>query len=304
LPLGGANSITQIAVEGRVPPEGQWPEADFRRAVHRYFETMGIPIKRGRAFTDADRAGAPPALVINETLARKMFGDEDPLGQQLRLGPSSPVRQGTIVGVVGDLHHQRLDVAPAAEVYINYLQGVPVAPLLVIRTASDPAAMAVAIRTAIREVDRTVIPGSIRTMDDLRAASVSERLFVTGLILSFGALALVLAAIGVYGVLSLVVAERTREIGIRLALGASPRGLVALVVKQSLYLTVIGVVGGVTLSVALSPLVASQLFGVGGTDPVTIAAVVASLLTVALVAAAIPAARVLRVDPVKTLRCD
>jgi ABC-type antimicrobial peptide transport system permease subunit len=133
---------------------------------------------------------------------------------------------------------------------------------------------------------------------------VSERLFVTGLILSFGALALVLAAIGVYGVLSLVVAERTREIGIRLALGASPRGLVALVVKQSLYLTVIGVVGGVTLSVALSPLVASQLFGVGGTDPVTIAAVVASLLTVALVAAAIPAARVLRVDPVKTLRCD
>jgi len=124
------------------------------------------------------------------------------------------------------------------------------------------------------------------------------------LILGFGGLALALAAVGVYGVLSLVVAERTREIGIRLALGASSRGLVALVIKQALYLTLAGVVAGVILAIAFSPLVASQLFGVGGSDPVTIAIVVATLLTVALVAAAVPAARVLRVDPIKTLRCD
>ena len=129
LPFAGANSSTQVAVEGRIPPEGQWPETDFRRAVHRYFETMGIPVIRGRGFTAEDRAGAPPVVVINETLAKRMFGDEDPIGRQLRLGPSSPVRRATVVGIVGDLRHQRLDVAPAPEVYINYLQGPPVSPL-------------------------------------------------------------------------------------------------------------------------------------------------------------------------------
>jgi predicted permease len=304
LPLGGANSSTQVAVEGRIPPEGQWPEADFRRAVHRYFETMGITLERGRIFTDADRAGAPPVVVINEAFARRMFGDEDPIGRQIRLGPSSPVRQATIVGIVGDLRHQRLDIAPAAEVYVNYLQAVPVAPWLVIRTTGDPAATFPAVRAAMREVDPMVIPGTVRKMDDLRAASVSDRLFLMGLILSFGALALILAGIGVYGVLSLVVAERTREMGIRLALGASPRGLMALVVRQAMYLTVAGVIGGVIAAMALSPLVTSQLFGVRGFDPVTIAVVVAALLSVGLLAAAVPAMRVLRVDPVKTLRCD
>jgi len=304
LPLGGTNSTTQVAVEGRIPAEGQWPEADFRRAVHRYFETMGIPTKRGRVFTDADRADAPPVVVINESCARRLFGDEDPIGRQLRLGPSSPVRQATIVGIVGDLRHQRLDVAPAAEVYVNYLQAVPVAPLLVIRTAADPASLAAPVRAAIHDIDQTIVPGTAKTMDELRSASVSDRIFVMSLAMAFGALALVLAAIGVYGVLSLVVAERTREMGIRLALGASPRGLVALVVKHAMYLTTTGVVAGVVLALALSPLVRSQLYGVGGSDPATIGTVAAVLLAMALVAAAVPAARILRVDPVRTLRCD
>jgi predicted permease len=304
LPLGGANSSTQVAVEGRMPPEGQWPEADFRRAVHRYFETMGIEVRRGRGFTDADDAKGPRVAVINETFARRMFGDEDPIGRQIHLGSSSPVSKAVIIGVVNDLRHQRLDVAPAAEVYVNYLQAVPVAPLLVIRTTGDPTQLTAAIRRALREVDPALIPGNVKTMDDLRSASVSGRLFVMGLILAFGVLALVLAAVGVYGVLSLVVAERTREMSIRLALGASPRGLVTLIVSQAMKLAAIGVIGGVVIAIALSPLVASQLFGVSGADPLTIGGVVAALLTVALVAAAIPAARVLRVDPVKTLRCD
>jgi predicted permease len=304
LPLGGTNSTTQVAVEGRVPAEAEWPEADFRRAVHRYFETMGIPTKRGRVFTDADRAGAAPVVVVNESFARRMFGDEDPIGRQLRLGPSSPVRLATIVGIVGDLRHERLDVAPAAEVYVNYLQAVPVAPLLVIRTLADPASLAPAVRAAIHDVDPTIVPGTARTMDQLRSASVSDRVFVMGLAVSFGALALILAAIGVYGMLSLLVVERTREMGIRLALGASPRGLVALVVSHAMYLTAAGVSAGVLLALVLSPLVRSQLYGIGESDPATIATVAAVLLTVALLAAAIPAARILRVDPVKTLRCD
>jgi putative ABC transport system permease protein len=174
----------------------------------------------------------------------------------------------------------------------------------VIRTSADPAGLAAAIRAAARDVDPSLMPYNVRTMDELRAASVTPRIFLMALILGFGALAFALAAVGVYGVVSLVVAERTREMGIRLALGASPRGLVTLIVKQAFLLTVTGVIAGVLLAIVLSPLVASQLFGVNGSDPATIAIVVAALLTTALLAAAIPAARVLRVDPIKTLRCD
>jgi len=304
LPLAGTNSTTQVAVEGRVPPDGQWPEADFRRAVHHYFEAMNIPLRRGRVFTGTDHAKAPPVVVINEAFARRMFGDEDPIGHQLRLGPSSPVRQATIVGVIGDLRHQRLDAAPVPEVYISYLQGPPVAPLLVIRTAGNPALLAASVRAALGEADPGMVPSDVRTMDDRRTASVSERVFLMALIVAFGVLALVLAAVGVYGVLSLVVAERKREMGIRLALGASPRGLVGSLIGQALMLAAAGVGGGIAVALAFSPLVASQLFGIGAADPVTLAGVAGVLLAVALAAAAIPASRVMRVDPVSTLRCD
>jgi putative ABC transport system permease protein len=304
LPLGGANSSTQVAVEGRVPPEGQWPEADFRRALHRYFETMGIPLRRGRIFDDRDRADAPGVVVINETFARRIFGNEDPIGRQIRLGSSSPVRQATIIGIVGDLRHQRLDAAPAAEVYVHYLQAPPVAPLIVIRTSSDAARLAPAIRSAARESDAGVRPYSVRTMADLRTTSTLDRRFLMGLVMAFGVLALVLAAVGVYGVMTLVVAERRREMGIRLALGAAPRGLVALVVGQALKLALIGGVTGSLAAIALSPLIANQLYGVGATDPITIGAVLAVLCGVALVASWMPARRVLRVDPVTALRCD
>jgi predicted permease len=304
LPLGGTNSTTQVAVEGRVPPDGQWPEADLRRAVHDYFEAMGIPLRRGRWFTDADHAHAPPVLVINEAFARRMFGDDDPIGRQLRLGPSSPVRRGTIIGIVGDLRHQRLDAAPVPEVYVTYRQGPPVAPLLVFRTADDPARLAPSIRSAIRDVDPSIVPSNVRTMDELRETSVAQRVFLMALIALFGVLALALAAVGVYGVLALVVAERQREMSIRLALGASPRGLVALVVRHALTLAGGGVIGGVALALLLSPLVESQLYGIAAGDPTTIAAVSGLLLAVAAIAAAIPARRVLRADPAATLRCD
>jgi len=304
LPLGGSNSSTQVAIEGRMPPEGQWPETDFRRAMHHYFETMGIPLRRGRVFTGADRAGAPPVAVINEAFAKKMFDGEDPIGRQLRLGSNSPLRQATIVGIVGDLRHQRLDVPPNPEIYVSDLQAAPYAPLLVIRTSAEPAGLAAAIRAAAREVDPSLMPYNVRTMDELRAASVTPRIFLMALILGFGVLTLALAAIGVYGVLALIVAERTREIGIRLALGAEPRALVALILKQALTLTVAGVVAGVATALLLSPVLSSQLYGVNAFDPPTIATVVAVLTTVSLIAAAVPAARILRVDPVTTLRCD
>jgi putative ABC transport system permease protein len=304
LPLGGANSTTQVAVEGRVPPEGQWPEADFRRALRHYFETMGIPLSRGRLFDQRDRAGAPAVVVVNETFARRMFGDEDPIGRQIRLGASSPVRQAEIIGIVGDLRHRRLDTPPAAEVYVHYLQAPPVAPLVVVRTSSDAARLAPAIRAAARDVDAAPMPYNVRTMADLRATSMLDRRFLMGLVMAFGVLALVLAAVGVYGVMSLVVAERRREIGIRLALGAAPRGLVALVVGQALTLAIVGGLCGGIVAMAISPLIASQLYGVSATDPITLAGVMTLLGVVALVASWLPARRVMRVDAVTTLRSD
>ncbi len=304
LPLGGTNSTTPVAVEGRIPPEGQWPETDFRRAVHSYFEAMGIPLRRGRAFTRADHSGAPPVVVVNEAFVRRMFGDEDPLGREVRLGASSPLRRATIVGVVGDLRHQRLDAAPVPEIYINYLQGPPVAPLLVFRTQDNPASLTASIRAALREVDATIVPSNVRTMDELKRASVAERVFLMALIVAFGVLALALAAVGVYGVLTLVVAERQREMSIRLALGASPRGLMRLVVNHAMALAAAGVIVGTAIALALSPLLASQIYGVAAADPLTVIAVAAMLLAVALLAAALPARRVLRADPLATLRCD
>jgi putative ABC transport system permease protein len=304
LPLAGANSSTIIAVDGREPPEGQWPEVDLRRAVHRYFETMGIPLRRGRTFTAGDRDGSAPVVAINETLARLLFGGGDPIGQRVKLGPTSPIRSATVVGVVGDLRHTRLETLPAPEVYVYYQQGPPVAPLIVVRTTGDPAAMALTLRAAVRDVDPQLSPYSVRTMDDFRAAAVADRRFLMGLISGFGLLALMLAAMGVYGVMTLVVAERRREMGVRLALGAVPRRLVGQVVGQAMVLAGAGSAVGLIVALVLTPAIRTQLYAVGPSDPLTIAGGAATLLVVALVASWIPARRVLRVDPMATLRCD
>jgi putative ABC transport system permease protein len=304
LPLGGANSSTPVAVEGRVPPPGQWPEADFRRALHDYFATMGIPLQRGRTFTDADRGGVPPVVVVNAAFAARMFGDEDPIGREIHLGSASPLPRATVIGVVGDLRHSRLDAPPMPEVYVHYLQAVPVAPFVVIRTADEPAALASAVRAVLAELDATMTLYNVRTMADLRTASMAGRRFVMGLVVAFGLLALTLAAVGVFGVVALTVAERTREMGIRLALGAPPRRLTVMVVVQVLGVATAGVVAGLLLALAASPLLTAQLYGVGIADPITLAVVAALILAVAGLAAAIPAARLLRVDPLSTLRAQ
>jgi len=304
LPLAGANSTTEVAVEGQLPPEGQWPLADLRRALHDYFPAMGIALKQGRLFDARDAAGAPPVVLVNETLSRRLFGDADPVGRQLRLGPSSPIRQATIIGIVGDLRHQGLDLAPAPEVYVHYLQGPPVAPFLVIRTSVDPVTLIPSVRAAAREVEATFAPYNFRTMDDWRSTSLLDRRFLVGLASAFGLLALLLAAVGVYGVMTLIVAERTREMGIRLALGASPSRLMTMVLRQALNLALAGGAAGLAAALVLAPLLASQLYGVGTADAVTIAVVSAVLLAVALLASWLPARRVLRVDPIATLRAD
>ncbi len=302
LPLGGANSSTPVAVEGRVPRPGQWPEADFRRALGDYFSTMGIPVVRGRVFTDADTADAAPVAVVNAAFAARMFGAEDPIGRVVHLGTASPLPRATVVGVVGDLRHSRLDAAPVPEVYVHYLQAVPVAPFVVIRTAVEPGGLATAIRAALADVDATMTLYNVRTMADLRSASMAGRRFVMGLVVAFGLLALLLATVGVFGVVALTVAERTREMGIRLALGAPPRRLAVMVVAHVLAVATVGVTAGLLIAVAASPLITAQLYGVSAADPLTLTGVAALILAVAGLAAAIPASRVLHVDPLSTIR--
>jgi predicted permease len=301
LPLGSTNVSTKIGIEGRDTPLGEWPEAEFRRAMHHFFETMAIPVIRGRAFTDADTPASPAVVVINQTMARQMFPNEDPVGRRIRFGsPSSP--WATIVGVVGDIRHSGLEAAPAPEVYTWYRQNPPTNPFLVVRTAGDPSAIVPAVRAQVQAVDKDIPAYDIRPMAQVRSESMAQRRFVLLLVAAFGALALVMAAVGVYGVMALIVSERTPEIGIRLALGAAPAGVLRMVVVQGVTLAACGVVVGVAASLAIAPLLSTQLFGIRALDPATVVAVPALLLAVAAVACVLPARRAMTIDPMNALR--
>jgi putative ABC transport system permease protein len=304
LPLGGANSTTQIAVDGGAVAQGQWPEVDLRRALGRYFETMRIPIVRGRPFNESDGPNAPPVAIVNETLARQLFQSQDPVGQRIRLGTNAGLPVATVIGVAGDIRHRSLEAPYAPEVYIHYLQNPPVAPLIVLRTSAAPATLVASVQAAAREVDSTLEMSSIRTMSDIRLETVAERRFLTTLIAGFGLLALVLAAIGVYGVVTFAVSERRHEIGIRLALGATPGGVARGVLTEAVRLATVGVAVGLLLSMPLMPLLASQLFGVGAADPVTLVTVPVLMIVLTAVAAMVPAYRALRSDPLATIRAD
>ena len=303
LPLGSTAVSTTIDVEGRPRSDADLPEVQFRRAVDDFFGAMQMPITRGRGFTREDGPQAPPAAVINEAMAARLFPGEDPIGRRIRTGPN-PVRNPwmTVVGVVGDVRHTGLDQAPAAELYIPHRQGPPVAPFVVLRTRGDAAGMADALRRSLREFDRGLAVFDIRTMLDVRAASVAPRRFILVLVSGFGLLALTLAAVGVYGVMALVVGERTREVGVRLALGAQPRVVLWMVLAQATRLALAGVVIGLVAAALLAPLLERQLFGIRPYDPVTFAAVPAMLLLVAAAAAFAPARRAMRIEPTHAMR--
>jgi putative ABC transport system permease protein len=304
LPLGSTNVSTRVMVDGRNMTPGEMPEVELRRAVHNYFRAMGMPLLRGRSFTAEDGPGTQTVSVINQTLPRRLWPNQDPVGKRFKMGTNPQTPWTTVIGVVGDLRHAGLDVEPAAEFYIWYLQGPPVAPFLVVRTHGDPAALADVVRAELKALEKDMAVYDMRTMNEVLAASVAERRFILVLAIAFGILALTLAAVGVYGVMALVVSERTQEMGIRLALGAEPMKLLGLVVGQGLALAVAGIGAGFAASLALTPLMAGQLYGVGTTDPATLAAVPVLLAAVALVACIVPARRAMRVDPVTALRYE
>ncbi len=305
LPFGGSFEAYTFQIEGRPPAApNEAPVADFRVVTSDYFRAMSIPLARGRAFDERDGKDAPPVVIINESFARQHFAGEDPLGKRITFGSSgNPTRE--IVGVVGDVRHAGLDEATNPEYYVSYLQN-PISRMTVVTRAasSDPAALAPSIRGAIRQVNSGQPVYNVRTMDQLLAQSLARRRFNMILLGVFAGLALALAAIGLYGVMSYTVAQRTHEIGIRLALGAQKGDVLRLVVGQGLLLAVVGVGLGLAVAFAATRLLATLLYGVSATSVTVFASVSLLLLLVALLACYVPARRATRVDPMIALRYE
>ena len=308
LPLSG-DLEDGYGVHFESSPTGN-PEADnaaLRYVVSPgYFETMDVPLRRGRLLNAHDKADAPMAVVISESLARSKFPGQDPIGQRLRIGPNDGP-WGTVVGVVGNVKQTSLVLSQSDAVYVTTMQWrlfVDKALWLVVRARGDAAALAPAIRQSIWSVDRDQPIVRVATMDNLLATSAAERRFALILFEVFGIVALVLAATGIYGVLSGSVTERTREIGVRLALGASRSNILALVFRQGMTLTGLGVVIGLSGAVAATQAIVTLLFGVSRLDPITYLGVLTLLVCVSVIACWVPAWRAARVDPSITLRAE
>jgi putative ABC transport system permease protein len=307
LPLSGDSEIYGVELEKENNPNG---DPAFRYAVTPgYIETMHIPLRRGRLLNEHDEAGAPVAVLINESFANLKFPGQDPIGQLVRVGPDvghADKPWATIVGVVGNVKQESLAVGDEDGFYISTAQWpwADNAQSLVVRTRGDAAALAPAIRDAIWSVDKDQPIVRVATMDNLLAASEAERHFVLMLFEAFALVGLVLAATGLYGVLSGSVSERTREIGVRSALGASRGNILALVIRQGMTLTVFGVLVGLMGAVVASHAIAVLLFGVSRFDPVTYVSVTGLLICVACVACFIPARRAASIDPMQALRSE
>jgi len=305
LPLSQSQEGRYFAVEGDTRNVDEVdPGAGYRAVSPDYFRAMGIPVLKGRSFTERDVQGAPGAVIINQEMARRFFYDADPLGKRIKFSTREDARWSEVVGVVGDVRHHALDHERNSEIYAPYLQRPSAGMYLVARTASDSSGIASAIRDEVRAIDKDQPVDDINTMEQLLSASVAPRRFPMVLLSIFAAVALALASAGIYGVMSYAVTQRTHEIGVRMALGAQPADVLRLVVGQGVLLASIGVGVGLVAAVALTRLMSSLLFGVTATDPITFAAVSVLLAGVALGACFIPARRAARVDPMVALRYE
>lgn len=306
LPLAGTGSIIAFDIEGRPQrqPSDNTPDAEYRVISADYFRTMGIPLKRGRLFTEQDVPEAPRALIISETMARQHWPNEDPIGKRINTGDPQTTPWRTVVGIVGDIKNQGLETEPYAQMYAPYTQYPQQSLALVVRTASDPVGFASTIRSQVWEIDRDLPLYKIRTMEQILSASIARPRFNMFLIVIFAAVALVLASVGIYGVISYSVTQRTHEIGVRMALGAQRGDVLRLIVGQGMALALAGVSVGLLASFALTRVMSSLLYGVSATDPITFAAISILLTGVALLACFIPAHRATKVDPMIALRYE
>ncbi|HEX8831353.1 MAG TPA: FtsX-like permease family protein, partial [Longimicrobium sp.] len=283
------------------PKAGEEPPVDIRIVGGSYFPAQGIRLVAGRAFDQRDHAEAVPAMIINRALARQQFPGEDPVGKRLAY-PWPDLVVGEIVGVVDDVRETSVTDEPAAALYRPYTQWADANLNVVIRTGGDPAALAGPAREVVRRIDPNLPVASIRTMEEVVGEATARSRMSSYLLAAFATLALVLAGIGLYGIVSYAVTQRRGEIGVRVALGAERGNILRLIVRQGMVLTLAGLALGLVLSLALTRLLRSLLFGVTTTDPVTFLLVPLVLAAVALLASYVPASRAARVDPAIALR--
>ncbi len=310
LPVSGQGSIIHFNIQGRPPKTPHdYIMANYRAVSPKYLQTLQVPLLQGRLLTDADREGAPTVVVINETMAQAFFHDESPLGKHLQLGalPENEVPWMEVVGVVGDVKQGLASGAPT-EMYVPFRQADKVLPVftlsLVLRTAMEPTSLASTLRNAVHEVDPNQPVVKIRTMEDNVANSIAQPRFRTLLLGIFAGIALLLAGVGIYGVVAYSVAQRTREIGVRVALGSTQGAIFRLIIGSGMRLTLAGILVGVFAVIALTRYLSTLLFQVRAYDPLTLATVAVLLLGIALAACYMPARRATRIEPVTALRYE
>jgi putative ABC transport system permease protein len=301
------NSDGLITIEGGSADSSATARIPFSEDVigEGFFQTLRVPLRRGRFFNAQDNQAAVRVTIINETMARRFWPGDDALGKRLKLGPVQSANPWlTVVGVVGDMRRQSLERQPSAQIFQPYLQKSARRLILLIRTTGDPTQLAPVVRSEIRGLDKTVLVSGGAKLESMLDQRMAERRFQTWLLALFSALALLLAAVGIYGLISYTVTQSTREFGIRMALGAQPRELVRLVIGHGLVLCATGVAIGLVAAFALTRVLAGLLFGVTATDPVTFATAPLVLLLVALLACYLPARRATKVNPMIALRSE
>jgi predicted permease len=307
LPFSGWGGTRSFAVEGLELPEGQPnPWGDYRLVDENFHRTLQIPLLRGRYFTDTDRMGTPPVAIVDQGLAERYWPGEEPIGKRIafELLEAGEPAWIEVVGVVGYAAQQGVDAERRVQVYRPFRQLGPGSMSLAIRTTGDPLRLVGPVRGEVRAIDPDQPIAQIRTMEELLAAAVGQRRFSMLLLGLFAGVALVLAAVGIYGVMSFDVTRRAQEMGVRMALGANPGSLLGLVLGQGIRLALVGVAIGLLGAFALTRLIESQLYGVRATDPLTLALVASLLLGVAALATLVPGWRATRVDPMIALRSE
>jgi predicted permease len=303
LPLGGGGMNGDFLIEGHPPfPRGQEPLCEKYIVSAGYFGAMGIPLRRGRVFTERDAPGQPAVVIVNEKMAERFWPGEDPLGR--RMSWDGGESWSTVVGVVGDVKHTGLDRAPEFESYVPFLQVPATGMAVVVRTPAEPASLVRAVKNEISAVDKEQPVFSVRTMPEIVANSIARQRLSATLLGVGAALALLLASIGIYGVLAYAVTQRTHEIGVRIALGARAADVLRLVIRQGMGLALIGVSAGLVGALGLTRLLSGFLYGVSATDPLTFTTVALVLVAVALLACYVPARRATKIDPMVALRYE
>jgi predicted permease len=307
IPLDGASYGFTFTIRGRPPLRpSEEPSTEVRQVTPDFFTTLGMPVLRGRAFTDADQPGATKVIVINQTLAKKFFPDGDAVGQSLALGwgqdTTDEMRQ--IVGIVGDVRSSALSDAPEPTVYVPIMQAPYTNLSILVRSSTPPATLANPLRAIIRDIDHEIPVYSVQTMEERVVNSVGREKFYATLIAIFAGVALVLSAVGLYGVIAYAVSQRTHELGVRVALGATGDRITRMVVGEGLKLTAAGAVLGIGGALLAGRIFATLLFDVTAVDPITLTSVVAVLAIVAMLASWLPARRAARIDPLIAIRGD